>query len=37
MDTSFDYRLRPGIARSKNALKLLEIMELGEDERGAAE
>jgi hypothetical protein len=35
---TFDYRLRPGIATTSNALKLLEIVGLGEDEdRATAE
>jgi hypothetical protein len=31
---SFDYRLRPGIATSQNALKLLEIVGLADDTEG---
>jgi hypothetical protein len=29
----FDYRLRPGIATSRNALKLLEMVGLGDEAR----
>lgn len=31
---TFDYRLRPGLATTTNALRLLEIVGLGQPERG---
>ena len=33
---TFDYRLRPGIATTSNALKLLELVGLGEKGPGKA-